>query len=57
MRKLIRVATRVVARRKAAKVTPYPTPEETIHVLSGLEAPPLGTGTYTPPAQYRVLKK
>ncbi len=56
VQKLIRVAKRVVARRKAAKATPYPTPEETIHVSAGMETQPLGTTTYIPPAPYRVLR-
>jgi len=56
IQRIIRGAKKVAARRKAAKATLYPNPEETIHVSVGLEARPPGTATYTPPAPYRVLQ-
>ena len=56
MKKLIKVAKKVVARRSAEKAEPYPKSEEVIRVPRPGEVPPPGTSTYTPPAPYHVSR-
>lgn len=53
--KRLRLARKLAVRR-LQKAGRDPKPEETIRAPTGSEAPPPGTGTYTPPVPYRVFR-